>query len=73
MSLEADCSFEEHFFHFRSAVKSFEKQLVGALKQTLDDTASLQAKLRVLEMFQGMFRREAIKVSMNVYPVSALS
>jgi hypothetical protein len=63
LSLEPDCSFEEHFFHFRSSVKGFEKQLVGCLDQILDHTPSLPAKLRVVEMFQGIFKRDAIKVS----------
>ena len=63
LSLEADSLFEEHFFHFRSSVKGFEKQLVVTLKQLLDHTPSLQAKLRVVEMFQGVFKREAIMVS----------
>jgi hypothetical protein len=63
LSLEPDCSFEEHFFHFRSSVKGFEKQLVGCLDQILDHTSSLPAKLRVVEMFQGIFKRDAIKVS----------
>lgn len=55
--------FEEHFFHFRSSVKGFEKQLVVTLNKLLDHTPSLQAKLRVVEMFQGVFKREAIMVS----------
>ena len=63
LSLESDCSFEERFFHFRSSVKGFEKQLVGCLDQILDHTPSLLAKLRVVEMFQGIFKRDAIKVS----------
>ena len=69
LSLEDDSSFEEHFFHFRSSVKGFERQLVDTLDQILDHTPSLQAKLRVLELFQGVFKREAIMVGRCVMPL----
>lgn len=63
LCLDAECCFEEHFFRFRSSVKSFESQLGETLDGILDHTPSLPAKLGVLEMFQGVFRREAIMVS----------
>ena len=62
MNIEPDCSFEEHFFHFRTTVKSLEQRLVGVLARALDDAPSLPAQLRVVELFQGICRREQIKV-----------
>ena len=65
LDLEPECSFEEHFFHFRSKVKDLEQRLVPALKRAFDTASSLPAQLRVLEMYQGISKRDAIKVSME--------
>ena len=62
LNLEPDCSFEENFFHFRSKVKGLEQFLVPALNRAFVSAPTLQAQLRVLEMYQGVSRRDNIKV-----------
>ena len=54
--------FEEHFFHFRLKIKELEKRLVPALKRAFDSAPTLLVQLRVLEMYQGISKRDDIKV-----------
>ena len=63
LSLEPECRFEEKFFQFRSTIKSLEHRLSSVLQQTFDQCPTLEAELRVLEMFQGVSKREAVQVS----------
>ena len=62
LNLDPESPFEEHFFSFRSTVKALEKQTVGCLVRAFDSAPSLPARLRVLEMFQGISKRDCIKV-----------
>ena len=62
LNLEPESSFEEKFFLFRSTVRPLERRLAAALKHIFDHCPTLMAELRVLEMFQGVCRRETIKV-----------
>ena len=55
-------SFEEAFFKFRSTVKALEQRLSDALQATFDLCPSVMSKLRVLELYQELSKREAIKV-----------
>ena len=63
LNVEPDSSFEEYFYKFRVTVKELEGRLVHPLKQTFDRATTLPALLRVLEMYQGISRRDAIKVT----------
>ena len=62
LNLEPESSFEEKFFLFRSTVRPLERRLAAALKHIFDHCPTLMAELRVLEMFQGVCRRETMKV-----------
>jgi dynein heavy chain len=62
LNLESDCLFEENFFHFRSKVKGLEQFLMPALNRVFASAPTLPAQLRVLEMYQGISRRDNIKV-----------
>lgn len=62
LNTEPDSSFEEHFYRFRVKVKELEQRLVWPLKQAFDEAPTLSALLRVLELYQGICRRESIKV-----------
>lgn len=62
LSLESESSFEEKFFLFRSTVRLLERRLAAAVRHTFNQCPTLMAELRVLEMFKGMCRRDAVKV-----------
>lgn len=62
LNFEPECSFEEHFFHFRLKVKSLELLLVLPLQNVFDGASSLPGQLRVLELYQGIVKRDVIKV-----------
>lgn len=64
LSLESESSFEEKFFLFRSTVRLLERRLAAAVRHTFNQCPTLMAELRVLEMFKGMCRRDAVKVRM---------
>lgn len=55
-------SFEESFFLFRSTMRSLERRCSVALRTTFTLCPSLMAELRVLDMFQELIKRDAIKV-----------
>ncbi len=63
MTLEPEGRFEETFFEFRSTIRSLEQRLVGVLQSWFDLCPTVLAELRVLELFQGLLRREAVQVS----------
>ena len=60
LSLESESSFEEKFFLFRSTVRLLERRLAAAVRHTFNQCPTLMAELRVLEMFKGMCRRDAV-------------
>jgi len=62
LNLESESSFEEKFFLFRSTVRLLERRLAAAVRHTFNQCPTLMAELRVLEMFKGMCRRDAVKV-----------
>lgn len=66
LNLDPDCSFEENFFHFRSKVKDLEQFLLPALNRAFAGAPTLQAQLRVLELYQGISRRDSIRVCLWV-------
>lgn len=63
LSLRVDGHFESQFFSFRCKVQRLEKQLGQELGAWLHRSPSLQAQLRIMEMFQCVSRREAVRVS----------
>ena len=62
LSLDSDSSFEAAFFQLRSSVRVLEQRLVEALKEAFALCPTLSAELKVLEMFPGVTKREAIQV-----------
>ena len=62
LNLEPENCFEEKFFLFRSTVRLLERRLAAAVRHTFNQCPTLMAELRVLEMFKGMCRRDAVKV-----------
>jgi len=62
LNIESDSSFEEHFYKFRLKVRELEQRLVVPLRRAYDGAHSLPALLHVLELYQGISRREFIKV-----------
>lgn len=63
LSLSLDGHFESQFFSFRCKVQQLEKQLGKELGAWLHRSPSLQAQLRIMEMFQCVSHREAVRVS----------
>lgn len=62
LNIESDSTFEEHFYKFRVKVRDLEQRRVEPLKRAYDGVHSLPALLHVLELYQGISRREYIKV-----------
>ncbi|KAL5499629.1 hypothetical protein EMCRGX_G011081 [Ephydatia muelleri] len=58
-------SFEESFFLFRSTMRSLERRCSVALRTTFTLCPSLMAELRVLDMFQELIKRDAIKANLD--------
>ena len=56
--------FESRFFTFRRSVQSLERQLGREIGAWLQRSPSLQAKLRIVELFACTSRRETVRVSM---------
>ena len=63
LSLSMDGHFESQFFSFRRKVQQLDKQFGQELGAWLQRSPSLQAQLRIMEMFQCSSHREVVRVS----------
>ena len=54
--------FESQFFAFRRKVQELEGQLGREIGAWLQRSPSLQAKLRIMELFQWSSRRDTVRV-----------
>ena len=68
LSLSAEGQFESKFFVFRRKVQQLERQLAHEIGAWLQRSPSLQAKLRIMELFQCSSRRETVRVSLTIAP-----
>uniref|UniRef100_A0A8C5WK28 Dynein heavy chain n=1 Tax=Leptobrachium leishanense TaxID=445787 RepID=A0A8C5WK28_9ANUR len=53
--------FERAFFYFRTTIKTLEHKLGGILRRSFDQCPTIAAQLRLLEVFEGISRRDVVK------------
>ncbi|XP_069470025.1 uncharacterized protein [Ambystoma mexicanum] len=60
-TIDRNNPFEKAFFDFRIIIKDLEHQLAGILRISFQQCHTIGAQLRLLEVFEGISRREIIK------------
>ncbi|XP_053561397.1 uncharacterized protein LOC128652486 [Bombina bombina] len=53
--------FEKVFFDFRTSIKSLEHQLGCIIRSSYDQCPTIMSQLRLLEVFEGISRRDVVK------------
>ncbi|KAK6172547.1 hypothetical protein SNE40_016179 [Patella caerulea] len=65
LSIDGSQSFERCFFKFRTVVKGLEKRLAGILRQAFSQCPTVEAQLRLLEVFEGVSSRELVQAHLK--------
>ncbi|XP_053311944.1 dynein axonemal heavy chain 9-like [Spea bombifrons] len=61
LTTDKNSPFERVFFDFRTTIKSLEHQLGGVLKTSFHQCPTIASQLRLLEVFEGISRRDVVK------------
>ncbi|EDV28901.1 uncharacterized protein TRIADDRAFT_18942 [Trichoplax adhaerens] len=65
LDIDEGQNFENAFFHFRSVVRDLESRLASILGQTLTVCPTIGAKLRLLEVYEGISCRDNVRASLK--------
>ncbi|XP_071095883.1 uncharacterized protein [Haliotis cracherodii] len=65
LNIDGSQLFERSFFKFRTVVKSLEKRLAGILRQAFCQCPTVEAQLRLLEVFEGVSSRELVQAHLR--------
>ncbi|XP_068122143.1 uncharacterized protein [Hyperolius riggenbachi] len=60
-TINKNSPFQEAFFDLRTTVKSLEHQLGNILRRSFDQCPTVASQLRLLEVFEGISRRDIVK------------
>ncbi|XP_018102433.1 dynein beta chain, flagellar outer arm [Xenopus laevis] len=61
ITTDKNSPFEKEFFDFRTTIKDLEHQLGGILRSSFDQCPNIASQLRLLEVFEGISRRDIVK------------
>ncbi|XP_063809812.1 uncharacterized protein LOC135027842 isoform X3 [Pseudophryne corroboree] len=59
--VEKNSPFQKAFFELRTTIKNLEHQLGNILRSSFDQCPTIAAQLRLLELFEGVSRRDIVK------------
>ncbi|XP_052258855.1 uncharacterized protein LOC127863384 isoform X2 [Dreissena polymorpha] len=65
LSIDGSQNFERAFFQFRTIVKSLEKRLAEILRLAYNQCPTVEAQLRLLEVFEGVSGRELVQTHLE--------
>ncbi|XP_043910785.1 dynein beta chain, flagellar outer arm-like [Protopterus annectens] len=65
LTTEKNHPFEKAFFDFRIKIKELEHQIAGVLRSSFHQCPTVQAQLRLLEVFEGISGREVVQVHLK--------
>ncbi|XP_053409232.1 uncharacterized protein LOC123561373 isoform X4 [Mercenaria mercenaria] len=65
LSIDGSQNFERAFFQFRTVVKSLEKRLAEILRLSYNQCPTVDAQLRLLEVFEGVSGRELVQAHLH--------
>ncbi|KAL3885754.1 hypothetical protein ACJMK2_025795 [Sinanodonta woodiana] len=65
LSIDGSQNFEHAFFKFRTIVKSLEKRLAEILRLSYNQCPTVEAQLRLLEVFEGVSSRDLVQVHLQ--------
>ncbi|XP_069115919.1 uncharacterized protein [Argopecten irradians] len=65
LSIDGTQNFERAFFKFRTVVKALEKRLSEILRLSYNQCPTVDAQLRLLEVFEGVSSRELVQVHLR--------
>ncbi|XP_075053831.1 uncharacterized protein LOC142139871 [Mixophyes fleayi] len=60
-AVEKNSPFQKAFFELRTTIKSLEHQLGNILRSSFDQCPTIASQLRLLELFEGVSRRDIVK------------
>ncbi|KAM4702001.1 uncharacterized protein O3C94_002925 [Discoglossus pictus] len=60
-AMDKNSPFEKAFFDFRTSIKHLEHQLGSILRGSFDQCPTIASQLRLLEVFDGISRRDVVK------------